>query len=525
MSRNSRIIAVLTGALTVAALGTLPGAGTAAAEPVFVPKAGDVVGVGSDTTQFALNYLADGHDGVAGYNTAGTSGRLVTFDALGEGLPAQITLREGTAPITRPNGSGAGKALLYGAGNNVAVDYARSSSALSQAEVSANLQQLPFAVDGLRLAVRAAGSNAPATITPAQLVDIFDGTVTNWNQIGGAAGAIVPLVPQSGSGTRSFFLSQLKAANGGVDVTLAPSVVETQEHSDADVKGNLNAIAPFSTGRAKTAPTVKLLGGADKGGFEANRALYNVVRQGDLASSWARAIFGPAGFVCSEEARPLIEAAGFGQLATPANGGVCGEATQAATTNFTTTQTDTSETRTRLGSQVKVQKVTLTATVAAVSGSSAPEGTVRFTERGTLKKTVGVSGGKAIATLARVSAGKHAYVATFVPTDENLFLGSRSASQPVSVKQPSRTAASMDKRFPAGERVKATIRVVATGGAKGAVVIKDGTRRIATATLRASKATVTLPRLKPGRHSLSFRYLGSAATAASQSKVRVTVTR
>ena len=287
MSRNSRIIAVLTGALTVAALGTLPGAGTAAAEPVFVPKAGDVVGVGSDTTQFALNYLADGHDGVAGYNTAGTSGRLVTFDALGEGLPAQITLREGTAPITRPNGSGAGKALLYGAGNNVAVNYARSSSALSQAEISANLQQLPFAVDGLRLAVRAAGSNAPATITPAQLVDIFDGTVTNWNQIGGVAGAIVPLVPQSGSGTRSFFLSQLKAANGGVDVTLAPSVVETQEHSDADIKSNLNAIAPFSTGRAKTAPTVKLLGGADKGGFEANRALYNVVRQGDLASSWA----------------------------------------------------------------------------------------------------------------------------------------------------------------------------------------------------------------------------------------------
>lgn len=309
-------------------------AAPASADPTPQPK--DIVGVGSDTSQFALNYLADGvvTGGlfVAGYNAA-ASARLVSFDALKADGPATVVLKAGTAPIARPNGSTAGKNALYGAGNNVNVDYARSSSGPNSAQNAAGLWHVPFAVDGLKLAV-ATTTNAPAAITPAQLVGIYNGTYTNWNQIGGANGVIVPMIPQAGSGTRSFFTDQLKAANGGVDVVLAASVVEVQEHDATPVAGNANAVAPFSTGRFATATGIKLVEGA--GSFAANRALYNVVRAADLTKPWFTGIFGATGFLCSGGASDLISASGFQQLAGSRRGGVCGVPTQSATTNFAT---------------------------------------------------------------------------------------------------------------------------------------------------------------------------------------------
>lgn len=311
-------------------------ASPAAADPTPQPK--DVVGVGSDTSQFALDFLADGvvvgGSLTNGYNSNASGARLVSFDALVPGNTNQIVLKAGTAPINRPNGSGSGKALLYGAGNNANVNFARSSSGPSSAENAAGLWHVPFAVDGLRLAV-ASSSNAPASITGAQLVDIYKGNITNWNQIGGQSGVIVPMVPQSGSGTRSFFEAQLKALNGNVAVTYGPSVVDTvQEHDASPIAANPNAVAPFSTGRFGSATGIKLVQGS--GSFAAQRALYNVVRGADLTSGWFSSMFSTSGFACSGAAYGLIEAAGFTQLATSDDGGVCGVPTQSATTNFTT---------------------------------------------------------------------------------------------------------------------------------------------------------------------------------------------
>lgn len=533
MSRK-KLSSIVAGALVLGVLGAVPMAGTASAEPTFTPVAGDVVGVGSDTSQFVLNYLIDGQGSVPGYNAGKAAGsRLVSFDAIGAGLSAQITLREGTSPINRPNGSGAGKSLLHGSGNNPQVNYARSSSELSDTEVSANLQAIPFAVDGLKVAVRSAGSNAPAYLTPSQLVEIYKGNITNWSAVGGSPGVIKPLIPQASSGTRKFFMQELTAANSGVAFTPVAGV-ETQEHSDVDIKDDPNAIAPFSTGRAKSTPTVKLLGGTSVGGFEAKRALYNVVRQADLAAPWVAAIFGPSGFICSEAARPLVEAAGFDQLATTAKGGVCGEPTQAKTTNFTISQAQAPAavgTSTALNGQAQGQTVTLTATVSPTSGTNAPTGTVQFSEGGTVKSVVGVSGGKAIATLSNVQVGTHSYVAKFVPTNTATFTGSTSAARSVTVtatapaKVASKTTVAMDKRFRASQRVKAIVRVSAVGGARGTVVVKDGTRQIAKATLRSSRAAILLPRFKRGVHRLTFRYLGNATTKPSQAVVRVVVTR
>jgi len=521
MSR-SRFSALVAGSLAVGALGLLPLAGTASAEPTSTPAVTDIVGVGSDTTQFAMNYLIDGAlvngTQVDGYNHGRTSALLQSFDAAGSGLTASITPKQGAGSITRPNGSGAGKALLYGAGNNASIDYARSSSSLSTDEVSAGLWQVPFAVDGLKMAVDATSTHAPASIAATDVVKIYNGTYTDWAQLGGTAGTIAPLIPQAGSGTRKFFLDQLKAANGGVDVTLAASVQETQEHSDTDLKANPDAIAPFSTGRAKTTPTIELLGG-----FNAKRALYNVVRAGDLGKAWFSGIFGETGFICSSAAKSLIEHAGFDQLAR-SNGttGVCGEATQAATTDFATNDGTAHATTSKVTGTATGQKVSLKVTV---SSDVTPAGQVRVLDGTKTVATKFLQGGVGLVSLSGVTPGTHSYKAVYTPASD-YWTGSTSAAKSLAVKGASRTTVSMPSTFSTTRRVKATISVTTLGKpASGKVVVRMGTHQIAAGTLSAGQVTVLLPRLAKGKHTLTFAYLGNARTAASKVTKTVTVTR
>ncbi|WP_231505200.1 substrate-binding domain-containing protein [Cellulomonas sp. URHE0023] len=331
------VATVLLGALGVAS------ATSASADPSAQGR--DIVGVGSDTTQYALNYLADGAlvgaSARAGFNAASNS-RIVSYDAQLDGVAAgvvtQIQVKTGTALINRPNGSGAGKALLFGGNNNPNINFARASSTLNAAEIAGNLRQVPFAVDGLKLAVRAAGTNAPTIITGADLVNIYNGTYANWSQVPagaaqGKSGVIVPQIPQSGSGTYTTFIAQLTSLNGGTPVVLAPTVVTVQEHDAAPIAANANAVAPFSTGRAASEPTVALVSGT--GSYSFQRALYNVVRAADLGTPWFTNIFGPDGFICSGGGKALIGKAGFQQLAGEIDGGACGVAGTAAVTNFT----------------------------------------------------------------------------------------------------------------------------------------------------------------------------------------------
>lgn len=333
-----RTKAAIAAAALLAGAFSLVGAGSASAD--FVPQTRDIVGSGSDTSQFALNDIADGYvtGGLTkpGFNTL-SAARLVSFDAITINgvVHDNIVVRPGTAAVQRPNGSGEGKTALI---NNASFSFARSSSALSTTEIAAGLQAVPFAIDGLKLAVAKGATHAPATITPAQMVGIYNGTYTNWSQLGGTAGTIKAYIPQSGSGTRSFFEAQLKAANGGVAVTLV-NVTSSQEHDPAIFDSAnatygadaINAVAPYSTGRALLDPSLVKL----EGGFSAQRALYNVVRTADLGKSWFAGTFGPNGYLCSNAGKGAIENAGFTQLALPDDGGVCGAPTTGATTNFT----------------------------------------------------------------------------------------------------------------------------------------------------------------------------------------------
>jgi len=516
MSRKL-LSALVAGTMTAAMLSTI--AAPASAEPNFTPDADDIVGVGSDTSMFTMQAIAD----VYNAQTPAPARRLVSFDAqIGDVTPT-IVLRQGLDPITRPNGSGNGKTALR---NNLDISYARSSSALNAAEVEAGLRLYPFAVDGMKLAVRAAGTNAPAQISQADLVRIYKGEVTNWNQIGGQNGTIKPLVPQSGSGTYQFFVAQLTAANNSVPVNLTVWD-EVQEHDPIPIAADPNAVAPFSTGRAKSAPTISLTGG-----WQAQRALYNVLRQADVDKPELLALFGEDGFLCSAEAFEAIESTGMEQLASTDAGGVCGEATQAATTNFLTAEAPAVDTTTSLtGSSPAANRVNLRATVAA--GTAAADGTVAFFQGATKVGEGELDSGAATLALSNVPAGSRTYRAVYTPADADRFNSSESQTITVAVKAPAAPAAATAVAVKAGKVVagkkgKVTVTVTARGtSAKptGTVRVFQGKKRIAQRALKSGKAVVTLPKLKPGKVKLRFAYVGNARFKASAKTVTIRVAR
>jgi hypothetical protein len=294
---------------------------------------------------------------------------------------------------------------------------------------------------------------------------------------------------------------------GGVAVTLGASVTEVQEHDDAKIKGDADAIAPFSQGRAGLLGTTLRL----EQGFSANRALYNVVRGTDLGNALIQGAFGEAGALCSTEVRPLVEAAGFKQLATPAQGGVCGQATQAAVTNFTVNaQVVTTTSLEATSPKAKTAKL-----VATVTAATSPSGSVDFFEGETqVANDVPLVSGAATATLTGVSVGKHTYRAVFNPGADSTFEPSEGTGT-VSVK----TSATVSETFPSsvakGAKAKGTVTVVADGAtATGTVKIMLGGKTLKSATLKGGKAKFTL-KLAKGKNKLKAVYGGNASVAGA----------
>lgn len=282
-------------------------------------QANDVTGVGSDTAQYGLNFLAEGINGNAGFDTGSLDRRILSFDATGDAAggpnapaPApqpNIVLRAGSKPILRPNGSGAGIGALLNdcvvtAGvcdttKPEQINWVRSSRLPNAGEQTAaqdaqhnwgGLHVYQFATDGLEMAVsNNVATNVPTVLTPANLVCIYQGQ----NTATGACpqfSSVVPFIPQAGSGTRNFFLADLQAANGGVAITLGTNVQTMQEHDPTLIQGNANAVGPFSIGRfgllnsgylgAAGVNAVKLLTAA--GNYNVTRGLYIIVRERDV---------------------------------------------------------------------------------------------------------------------------------------------------------------------------------------------------------------------------------------------------
>jgi len=389
------LVGLLATAATSVALATSANADTAA-------RNGDVVVVGSDTAQNAVNFVLDGAPGIAGgYNNQNNLNRALSWDATGDangrlpydgtcgtinsattGLgtfcdattnqqpnsqPQSVILRVGTKPVTRPNGSGAGAAALIADASGGSGYQGLATGSLQMARMSrlpngteegncptsgacGGLHVYQIATDNLAIATRSAafgGTNAPAALTASQLVDIYQCTSTKWTDVGGASGnTIHPLIPQSGSGTRNFFLADLQAANGGTAITLGSCVRTVQEHDPTGIwvdPSPADAIEPFSTGKislinsgyfanagytnasgknAYSTGFLTTLSGANA--YNSSRGMYLAIRNADLNSTaifqpggtqnWAKTLVaGATSYFARSAQGPQIVAAGFTQ--------------------------------------------------------------------------------------------------------------------------------------------------------------------------------------------------------------------
>jgi ABC-type phosphate transport system substrate-binding protein len=366
--RTGALISLVAIAATTLALATPASADSSA-------RTTDVIGVGSDTVQNIVDFVLDGAPGVAGgYNSAGNNHRAWSFFATGDAngratydgtcgtagsdglgtlcsattnsapnlLPGSVVLRAGTDPVVRPNGSGAGLTAItndsVNAGSGAtattgyetlaggSIDFVRASRQPKTTEESAcdakpttcgGLHTYQIATDNLGIATVASGFAGPAQLSKTDLIGIYNCTITTWGAIPGYSGShgtdtIHPLIPQSGSGTRNFFESDL-----GIGDTFPACVRVVEEHDPTGIYQDTtpqDTIEPFSTGKlalinsgyfknpgysgtgepqgAYTPGFLTTLGhttnGADGGtadGYFSTRGLYIILRQVDVTAT------------------------------------------------------------------------------------------------------------------------------------------------------------------------------------------------------------------------------------------------
>ena len=231
-----------------------------------------LTGAGSDTTQDIMNVMSRIIETGGTINPAGSSPYQVlgSWDATGSATIQTTTT--GTA-FTRPNGSGSGQRALRasiltstesGSGATTFVgqeiddqlDFARSSSAPSATGTTTTF--IPFAQDTVTFAVNAAsdfprniplGNAQQALANPNALTlwNIYHCTFDSYVDNDGAQIAVKPLIPQSGSGTYTFWLQTMGLTEADLSTyTCVTSLGGTvQEHNGLKLT-DPGQIVPFS---------------------------------------------------------------------------------------------------------------------------------------------------------------------------------------------------------------------------------------------------------------------------------------
>ncbi len=239
-----------------------------------------IVAVGSDTTQDVMNVILTGADN---YNVLAQQSTPKTVPSdTSCNVSQTYHTPAGAGEVLAPNGSGAGRNALIaeetaGAGGTPrgCIDIARSSGAprgIGAGKDTATMQYYAFAMDSVGAA--SLSLSAPGTISQADLLKVYNCTYTDWSQLpGGGSGPIQRYIPQAGSGTRSFFLSDML---GGFDPTTVSSAscpavnqsIEENEATQVPTADHEKAIFPYSTGQwvfhanNKINPTIDLRNGA-----------------------------------------------------------------------------------------------------------------------------------------------------------------------------------------------------------------------------------------------------------------------
>jgi len=206
-----------------------------------VPKSYDLVSVGANTDENLFNALSLSYNASIPAKThSAAHPYFYSWNATVPGSTStaktNIVPKAGCQAIIRPNGSGAGltalddsAAVKVGKATYPCVDFARSSSgrsSTSPAPKPGGVGYVALAEDAVTWAVRDTGTTktvpatyAPKSLTLAQLKAIFLCTDTTWGQVGGTAGQpIKAYLPQTGSGTLSFWLKALGITEAGTCV-------------------------------------------------------------------------------------------------------------------------------------------------------------------------------------------------------------------------------------------------------------------------------------------------------------------
>lgn len=218
------------------------------------PAEKDATGVGSDTIQNVLDQFS------ADYNptVSATSTHIYSWDAtnpLNGAIGDSIAEKTGCSHIPRPDGSSAGITQLAtfqktSDGKDYCSSFARSSRARASTDPAfapGGIAFVDLAGDAVTWSAQTT-TNAPATLTTAQLAAIYNCTDTNWSQVGGANAPIHAFIPQSGSGTRAFFLAAIGIATPGSCVSDDNGLLEENEGVNP-VLNDPDAIFPYSIGK------------------------------------------------------------------------------------------------------------------------------------------------------------------------------------------------------------------------------------------------------------------------------------
>jgi len=552
---------------------------------------GTLVGTGSDTTQDVVNGLSAAIGGTDGV-------RISSIDATGG---PSVTSRKGGNSFPRPNGSGNGRDVLRVAIgqstlatatiNGVAtqwtaadvegnVDFARSSSGAAAADVASNgvLTYIPFAKDAVTYGISSnsafptltlgAATDAADPVThvgPSTLFAIYGGKVTRIITSASAATKLVDdayvvasgetstpihaLVPQAGSGTRSFWLgkvgvteAQITAGTVPIKATYGSTNLPVQEHDGTALQGDAGAIVPFSIGQwvaqgnsiegvsdrrhgavlgsiGTQTPTV-----GSAGNYELNpaftaitRTVYNIVPSSeaddaDSKTNWA--FVGTGSLICSQE--DVIKKYGFGLL-TGTGANACGDTSIRAYAPSLSTVSLNVKSSVKYGSSFALS--------ASVVSNNNGGGTVSFFDGDKELSTVKLAKGETVAnatykTTSATTIDDLALTAQFTPTLSGV---GEDDSEPVTVDVQAATATvkATAASVKANKAPVVKVTVTATGSVKvaGKVTVKEGSKTLkSNATLSSTgKVSVTLPKLKKGTHKLVVSYAGSSTVAAGKS--------
>jgi ABC-type phosphate transport system substrate-binding protein len=206
------------------------------------PAAYAIVGVGANTDENLFNALTGSYNATIAHPSAAHP-HVYSFNATLPGSTStavqHIEPKIGcSAKTVRPNGSGAGLKTLdqnakAGKSGDFCIDFSRSSSgrsSTSPAPGKGGVSYVALATDAVTYATRDTGATktvpatyAPKSLTLAQLRAIYTCKDLNWSQggLGGPNQPIKAYLPQTSSGTYSFWIKKLGITSQGPCVNVA----------------------------------------------------------------------------------------------------------------------------------------------------------------------------------------------------------------------------------------------------------------------------------------------------------------